>query len=79
MCGCGLVWGVWVCVGLCMGVWLGLHVGGCMTFCLFLGAGVRLCAAVCEDVGATRPDTHTNAYKTSYQHPHTHTQNQAPN
>ena len=64
VCGCAFVWGVWVCVGLCMVVWLGLHVGGCVTSCLFLRAGVRLCVGVCEDVGATRPHTHTNPLQT---------------
>jgi hypothetical protein len=78
VCGCAFVWGVWVCVGLCMVVWLGLHVGGCVTSCLFLRAGVRLCVGVCEDVGATRPHTHTNPSQTSHQHPHTHTHNHGP-
>ena len=78
VCGCAFVWGVWVCVGLCMVVWLGLHVGGCVTSCLFLRAGVRLCVGVCEDVGATRPHMHTNPSQTSHQHPHTHTHNHGP-
>ena len=78
VCACAFVWGVWVCVGLCMVVWLGLHVGGCVTSCLFLRAGVRLCVGVCEDVGATRPHTHTNPSQTSHQHPHTHTHNHGP-
>ena len=82
MCTC-----VWVClrvgcVGLCgisrMVVWLGLHVGGCVISCLFPRAGVRLCVVVCEDVGATRPHTHTNRSQASHQHPHTHTHNHGP-
>ena len=44
-----------------------------MTSWLFLRAGVRLCVGVCEDVGATRPHTHTNPSQTSDQHPHTDT------
>ena len=61
-------------MGLCMGVWLGLHVGGCMRSCLFLRAGMRLCVGMCEDVGATRRHTHTNPSQTSHPWIHTHTQ-----
>ena len=78
VCGCAVVWGVWVCVALCMGVWLRLHVGGYVTSCWFLRAGLRLCVGVCEDVGAIRPHTHTNPSQNSHQHPNTHTHNHGP-
>ena len=62
VCGCAFVWGVWICVGLCMGVWLGLHVGGCMTSCLCLRAGIAHSTATQQQHRRTIQSAHSTQH-----------------